>query len=308
MPDEKQEELAFSSPPLRENVDPNFGLDDVEETPVEETKVDDTPEEKTEDEQPSKISFEIDLEDIPGSLDKLFKEQPKVHNIFNTRVGQKAAAKHQPRIAELEAETQRLNYQIVQTEIAAMPDEAVKEKLGTDPAFRKRHDSLESAPADIAESRRRMQIASTIGTTLDTAVEQGLPYVVGEEILAEAGAGKFDVNEDGTTRSDAEALSAFTSRVMSAVRSNSAPIDPPSSEETKSPSKTVVKDTSSPDMKPGDRVTTNNTGKFTMDQVRSMDPPERLKHWPNDDDWERAIKAGDIQGIDSNTFSDVGIR
>lgn len=301
MPDEKQEELALSSPPLRENVDPEFGLDSSEETPTEETKVDDTPKEKTEEEQPSKVSFEIDLEDIPGSLDKLFQEQPKVHNIFNSRVGQKAAAKHQPRIAELETENQRLNFEIVQAEIAAMPDEAVKEKLSTDPAFRKRHDSLQDAPADIEARQAQQRVAATIADTLDTAVEQGLPTVVGDEILVDVGKGTFDVNSDGTKRTVSEALSAFTSHVMSAVRKHAAPIETSTDgDTTKSTSK--IQDSSSPDMKPSDRVTTNNTGKFTIEQVRLMDPIEKLNHWPNEGDWELAVRNGDISGLASETI------
>lgn len=305
MPDENQEELALSSPPIREDVDPNFGLEGGEETPIEEPKVDDSDEKTTEEEQPSKISFEIDLEDIHGSMDRLFQEQSKVHNFFNTRVGQKAAAQHQPRIAELEAETQRLNFQIVQAEIGGMTEEAITEKLGVDPAFRKRHDALEGAPADIAETQRKLQIAATIATTLDNAVEQGLPTAVGDEIILEAGKGVFDVNEDGTARTDAQALSAFTSRVMSAVREHAVPNKALVNEDTtKGTSK--IKDSSSPDMKPGDRVTTNNTGKFTAEQVQAMSPLERVEHWPKDGDWERAIRNGDISGIDSNTYSEVG--
>ena len=305
MPDETQEELALSSPPLRENVDPNFALDEGEKAPPEEDKVDDSGEEKTEEEQPSKISFEIDPEDIHGSLDKLFQEQPKVHNYFNTRVGQKAAAQHAPRIAELETELQRLNYQVVQTEVGTMSDEDVKEKLGTDPAFRQRHDSLEGAPADIQAREAQQRVKTTIADTLDHAVEQGLPMHIGEEILAEVGKGSFDKNTDGTARSTADALSAFTANVMSAVREHAAPVKIPADEDTtKSTSK--IKDSSSPDMKPGDRVTTNNLGKFTAEQVTAMTPLEKIEHWPNDGDWERAIRNGDITGIDSNTFSEVG--
>ncbi len=306
MPDEKQEELALSSPPLRENVDPDFGLDGSEETPTIESKVDDSGEKTAEEEQPSKVSFEIDLTDINGSLDRLFVEQPKVSNIFHTRVGQKAAAQHAPRIAELETENQKLNYRIVETEIGTMSDDDLKEKLGTDPAFRQRHDSLNGAPADIQAREAMLQVRETIGVTLDNATEQGLPLHIGDEILADVGKGVFDKNEDGTGRSTKDALSAFTKRVMSEVREHAAPVKTTADEDTtKGTSK--IKDSSSPDMRPGDRTTTNNTGTFTAEQVRVMTPMERIKHWPNDGDWERAIKNGDITGIDSNTFSEVGI-
>ncbi|KKL74843.1 hypothetical protein LCGC14_2060850, partial [marine sediment metagenome] len=116
---EDREELALSSPPLRENVDPNFALDEDQQIvePDEKKEEEAKSEDKESEKQPSKIQFEIDPEDVNGSLDKLFQEHPEVSNIFSTRVGQKAAAKHQPRIAELEIENQRLALEVTRTQI-----------------------------------------------------------------------------------------------------------------------------------------------------------------------------------------------
>ncbi|KKK49576.1 hypothetical protein LCGC14_3133660, partial [marine sediment metagenome] len=172
------------------------------------------------------------------------------------------------------------------------------------PEFRRRYDEVDNAPAVIASREAQRQVLTTINTTLNEAIEQGLPTEIGEQILKDVGEGKFDTDAQGNKVSTADALSAFTAHTMTAIRKHATQV-PPKEEETKTSPK-VVRDDASPDMRSGDRNSSKSQGKFTAEEVRQMTPLERLEHWPNDGDWEAAIRAGDISGIESNTFSEVG--
>ena len=253
------------------------------------------PEDTNDDEEESKqdklVTLALDPDDISGSLDRLMQENPKVLNVVNTLIGNKARNKYNPRIQELELELEGLRAQPRLDAVNNMPQEELAERL-KDPNFRREYNDTLSIPDVLAQKRQQTAVARRIAETIDQAQDAGLSTSSANSILERLANGEFDTDENGQPISD---ISVAMSNLNKAIYSEFS-VAPKSSNGSVADVSDAL-DTASPDVSSSSSSSSKSGVSFSIDQVNRMDPMEFERHFPQDDDFNQAVRDGRITGL-----------
>ena len=253
------------------------------------------PEDTNDDEEESKqdklVTLALDPDDISGSLDRLMQENPKVLNVVNTLIGNKARNKYNPRIQELELELEGLRAQPRLDAVNNMPQDELAERL-KDPDFRREYNDTLSIPDVLAQKRQQTAVARRIAETIDQAQDAGLSTSSANSILERLANGEFDTDENGQPISD---ISVAMSNLNKAIYSEFS-VAPKSSNGSVADVSDAL-DTASPDVSSSSSSSSKSGVSFSIDQVNRMDPMEFERHFPQDDDFNQAVRDGRITGL-----------
>lgn len=265
-------------------------------------------EEQQQETSANRVTFEFDLDDISGSIRRLQEANPQVANVINSMVGNKAKRQWEPRVQEAKLEAERYRRELELERLKAIPTEERNRRIATDADFANMVREIEQGP-DYEAQMRNLAATRRIFSTLQDAVDRGLPEEKAEEYLTRISQGEFDKDESGNDLDFESAMSRLhsslmdellTSRTAGGTGDSSRPPAQLESEAQASsanaePPPPVVRDSASPDISSGRSAAGGTT--FTVQQIRNMTPDEYLMHFPNDGDYEDAIRQGRIVGL-----------
>ena len=237
----------------------------------------------------------ISRKELAKEIERLRIEDSDFAQVYNRDIGNKAAQRYKPQIDSLSKQNDALALAIRQQEYRALTQEEVNAKFTTDPSFAKDYADVIHAPAPNLNTAPDVNAISAeaqsfVTSTLSMA-EQLLPQDKYEAIKAELAAGKYDADESGEPyhitqwREGAERLRADI------VRASRTEVITTPTPQVVTPSRT---DSATPDLSNGGGRGTQ-VQRFTIQQVREMDIEEKLRRWPNEGDFERAVDAGQVQ-------------
>lgn len=251
--------------------------------------------------EPEKIVLELDPDNIAGSFESFASTNPQASNVISSLMGNRAKLRYQPEIDRLNAQLEEQRLLVAQTQINAMSDEEVQQKLASDPTFRQQYDSVQNAGPALQQRQQQLGIAQTINNTLLSAMENGLPESKATEILENVRAGKFNTDEQGNNLGVDGSLDLFRNHVMAELRTSVSGVAPnPAGDDSSNagPSQPPI-DTATPDISPTSAASTPS--KRTMQEINSMTSEQLLEAFPGDEDLENAIRNGEIEGVSDET-------
>jgi len=281
--DNVNDNLDFEQPP---NLEPNNNDDEI---------IDETPDEVVEPKQDEVVTLALDPKDISGSLDKLMREQPDVLNVVNSLIGNKARNKYQPRISELELELEAIRAKDNRSFIDNMPADELAENLKS-PQFAEQYSQTMSAEDVLTSKRQQTAILNRIGATIDQAQTAGLSTVAANSIMERLSNGEFDTDGDGNMIEDAETAFANLNTAIYAAMRDGTQVVAPSTNRASIADVEATLDEATPDV--SSSGSTSSTGpSYSIDEVNKMNPLEFERVFPNDEDFDNAVKAGRITGL-----------
>lgn len=284
---------ALSNMPDVDNLDFIEGA-----TPVQQ------PEPPTSESQPDPVTFEINPNDIYGSIRKLADSDPKVANVLNSMVGMKARTEYEPRLQKTELELSRLRRELAQRDISAIPEAERAGRIANDPETRQK-DDLAKSPDNYPQQQEALRVRGTILSTLEGAINNGLSPERAEEFLKNLQEGTYDKDEQGNILSTEDSLRRLNNDVFKALP-RTAPVDntqqqapvntlPAPTQQQQAP----PRDSASPDLS---SQSSNIRGqRFTKTEIDRMTPDQFINTFPNDSDYEAAIRDGRVEGISQET-------
>lgn len=230
----------------------------------------------------------------------LQNDNPEFANAFNNSVGRKAKMKYDPIIASKDEQIASLNSRLRRSEISSMKPDEIEQKFQTDSQFAQEYASAVHEQPDVSSNRTeaaRMQ--STLTGIIDNAMTQGLSSAKADEFQEALRTGKYDKDNSGQPLSHwTEGMNLLQQDIYQELRTQSTtsdktvsnPIDGQSSQ-----------DNASPDMSGQSSHAASGRNKWSMEEINQFTPPQHLAAFPNEGDFERAIRAGEISGVSSET-------
>lgn len=254
----------------------------------------------------------LDPERYHQEILRLEAEDEKFRNAIRTRLGRQAAKEYKPKIADLEARLAEREAELAKVRQSTLTEDEIKERLLTDPEFRRQYDSK---PADPVQIRER----ATLELQRDEILENAERFLTKEEIapyVQAAAQGVFDWEFDANRRpirrlTPVESMTRFQSGINAAIQQKfsrppaqasapqqAAPPPPPPPQATQpevpaaveAPKANTALAQASPDLSTGN--STRVASQMTMAQVRSMNPPDLVRLFP--EGIAKAVESGKI--------------
>ena len=243
----------------------------------------------------------IDTRKWAEEMTRLEREDPRYKEIFHARIGQRAQRKYGPELQSWQQRYNDLQRSIQQEKIRAIPPADLGPQLAANPALAAQYaEAMRPAnPLELAQQN----FWGRINRSLTEAIENGLPDERAAELAKEVEEGKYgDVSVD-------EFFQEFGKNILGAVvearlgsgSSNSA--NPPST-----PTPTQASALQPPAVNPNllsgaptnGQASRGNKG-WTISQTEYQELLQRsdkfVERFPADDDWDKAISAGMIEGL-----------
>jgi len=279
-------------------------VEDVIVAPSDPTPPDNEPQ------APSRITFEIDPDDIYGSIRRLTESDPKVANVINSMVGMKARTQYEPKIRETQIQLERLQRERETNLVNSVPEKDRDARAGSDPAFAAMRDRVRQ-PDTTSAKEAALSVQRIVNQTLEAAINQGLSPDKAEEFLNKLTSGGYDNDAKGNPIGVESSLAMLNADIMTTVRS----VAPATraAVPAEGGSQAVVLPTATPPSPPRDSATpdmssssSGATGpRFTVAEIRVMTPDVFERHFPTEDDYERAIKERRISGISEDVINSL---
>ena len=296
--------LGFGEPPNLEPENPNEDIVNVDDNDSG-----DESSESSDDKKQEAVTLTLDPNDISGSLDRLMRDEPKVLNVVNTLIGNKARTKYNPRIQELEAELESIRGVQQRSKFEQIPQDELPERM-KDPDFARQYSDAMSSEEVLQAKRQAAAVSRRIGSIIDNAQDAGLSTQGANSIFERLQKGEFDHAEDGSPIMDVEtAIGNLNSAIYKEMLNQGA--TPAGSNldtnNSSSPDASVsdALDESTPDVSQGGSGTRTGGPTFSIDDINKMDPLTFETHFPNDDDYTNAIKEGRITGLSTEARSAI---
>lgn len=228
----------------------------------------------------------IKRSDFSGEIRRLVQDEPEFAQAFNSHVGQKARLRYQPRIDERDVQIQALREGAQSDAIRGMRPEDIQKKFAEDPDFARQYTNSvhpESSSAEgMADGARGRAAFSTL---LADALDAGLTAEQVQAIEKKATDGGYANDADGQVLTHwSEQLPLVSQDITAQVRGNIQPN-----------TKSTNKNTASPDVS-GGSSRRSGSAKWTKAQVDAMTPAEVLEAFPGENDFENAVRTGQISG------------
>ena len=264
-------------------LDSELGVDslDFQEDVQPETPATPTPEEPS---QPERITFEVDPNDIYGSIRSLSEKHPKVANVINSMVGMKARTQYEPKLQEAQLQLARYQRGEDQRVVAAVPEAQRGHKVLTDPKFKAAYERVE-APDTFDAQARSLEVQRTVLSLIGSAIDSGLSPDRAEDYLNKLRSGEYDKDAEGNILSFDDSIARLNRDVMSALRtgvSPQAPVTTPQEGQPESsppaqvaPSKPLI-DSASPDLSNSSSGARGQ--RYTAAEIKNMDPDTFIRH------------------------------
>ena len=257
--------------------------------------------------QPERRIIDLDSPNLYADIARWQNEDPRFSNQLNSLAGRHAARKYQPEMTKLQADLARANQRLQQLETQGMDEDAVKERLLKDPAFRSSYGKTEQIAPEVIELRG--QIESAIAMAEDS-VAGSLPPEVIQGFNSMLREGRFDAVRDArgqVTRqlSPQETLAWYGSALHQEaqkrnVKSEPAPPPPPppaAAVVAEEPIKTAPKaNTRLAQLSPDLTSSASQTGSARMawSDYQKLNPLEKMALYPTADDVQAARQRGDL--------------
>ena len=255
----------------------------------------------TSQEAESQYLITLDRRNLQQQLLDLVNQDPDAKQIYNRSVGNQAARRYQPRIAELEAERDAWKQLHKQSEYSKLTQEEVNQRFTTDPEFaaeyaRVIHSNVSEPNTEAVNEIAKQQLVNGVEFILQSGVSQGLTREDVTAIWGNIQQGAYDKDETGTDFPPsqwrevlANLQNDVTSRLVNkrtvTVPTEAPPIEPPVVTATRG-------DTASPDMSPsGARGVRTNS--MTMTEFKAL-PWEKQFEFIGDSSVEQAVTDGKI--------------
>ena len=245
----------------------------------------------------------IDKRMLAKEIDRLEREDQDFRSVYNSKIGHKAAKQYQPQIEQLQREKADIEREAFRTWVNAQSSEDITKRFNTDPQFAKAYaDLVHMTPQQIAIQKQaedmQRSVVQQVESILDSALERGLPEetveVFKKSVWQEA---KYD--EISKTQGMNAAIMALNRDIMDAlVTHHKQPVIPVSPNgNTPTPNSALLTgsaNTGSPaSRKPGVKYTREE-----VEKLQREDPRKFLQIFPGDDDFENAIRKGEISGYE----------
>lgn len=320
---ENEDNLALSSPEgLQETTTDT--PENQQETP-EQTSQEPSPEIPPE---TTDNFIRLDPDNLGRDISRLRQENQRFREVFNAIAGSATKSRYENQIQQLQLQLQQERLNSMRSMVSTMKPEDIEDRFQKDPNFAQQYTQLIHGNTDYTQAMLRQQVVGQIQNILGAAMERGLPPEKAAEFEQELKSGKYDREFEGGPEVtpgeslalmqrdiynylDASSSAANSSHASlpstepspvetkTTPEANSQPTEPP---QTQTPAPRAV-DTASPDLS-GQRTQTPPTGKqFTREEIASMTPEQMLEAFPNDGDWEKAIKDGRIEGYDPDQLA-----
>lgn len=249
----------------------------------------------------------LDPERYHQEIIRLEQEDEKFRNALRTKIGREAAKQYRPKLAELEARLAEREAELARVTQSTLTEDEIKDRLLSDPEFRRRFDSKPPDPNQIRETALLQQ-------QRDAILESAERFLTTEEIapyVQAAASGVWDHEFDAANRpirrlTPQESMARFatalntaiqqkhaksqvqTSAPVQAPKAASAPPPPPPAAPVavpeapaavEAPQPNVALAQANPDISSGNTI--RQTSQLTMAQVRDMSPPDLVRLFPN---------------------------
>lgn len=127
-------------------------------------------------------------------IESFIEENPQFRQVVNTYVGRKVAKEYKPRLDAAELKTAELEAERQQAIRASIPPEQLRERLATDPNFRREYDTPIVNPANI---RARNEFQAALDDATDSVADVASPVVI-ERLRGAIRAQEYDAEyQDG---------------------------------------------------------------------------------------------------------------
>lgn len=291
---------------LSEEQELTLSFEQTPESPNTEA-VQSQPDASNEAETSSLVDFQFDLNDIHGSIRRLQDQDPKIANVINSMVGEKAKRAWEPKLQQTQLELERLQRQLLEVEVNTIPEAERNQRIASDSEFAEKVNQLRDQP-DFDGRQAQLNTLQQIYSIVEEASERGLSEETIGTYYEKLREGQFDKDSEGNVLSFEASLNSFRralyDEVIESVRGTKAtpqeePQTPQEPQAPQEPARPIIQDSASPDMS-GNNSASRGT-KFTLNQIQAMNPDELLLHFPNDGDYERAIINGNIEGVSPET-------
>ena len=236
----------------------------------------------------------LDRRSLHQEISRLEREDKEFANAFNISVGNKAKLKYQPTIEEWKIRAEAAEQALRHSQIQSLPKEEQERRIAYDPQFaREWAEALHSQPRDVEQAIEDLRIKSAVENLYDQARSLGLSETTLKSYQDKVTNGSYDDPGHWTTgflRLQSELMGELAGIQVSKSPSGSAtipatnPAGPGANPKLAAPG---------PD---NSRGSGPGTTKWTKEQVDNMNPIEFLRHFPGEDDYENAIRAGLITG------------
>jgi hypothetical protein len=281
------------SNPLLEQTDEEFII------PAEETSTDESPStnvDGTLETTTDKNVIQIARDKFADDFERLMREDSDFAHQVSMRVGNKARERYHPQIEERERRIAYLESQLKAQEYSKIPEAELSQRLREDSNFRQEYDQVQKN----AQPPERVQLnplQEFLNITLADAFESGFTQEDLEVFKSNIEAQKYYNDELGNPYTEAEWQLAARSmkrdiESMTSARRVIQPTTQPTNVETPV-TPPAHRDTASPDMSNGGNRGSSRAA-YTLDQVRNMDHETRIKLWPTDAAYDKAIEDGTI--------------
>ena len=263
-----------------------------------------TPEITTpESEDDSQHYIRIDKRMLAKEIDRLEREDQDFRSVYNSKIGHKAAKQYQPQIEQLQSKLIETEREAFRTWVNSQSSEDITKRFNSDPQFAKAYaDLVHMTPQQIAIQKQaedqQRSVVQQVDSIFDAALERGLPEETVESfkkaVWQEA---KYD--EISKTQGMNAAIMALNKDIMDALIN-----------QHKQPSANGATTTPAPASNPALLSGSANTGnassrkpgvKHTREEVENLqrsDPKKFLQLFPGDDDFENAIRKGELSGYE----------
>ncbi len=313
---ENETDLSLASPPGMSTGEPaDTDLESLGED-AEDTGTDGgTKEAEKQGAESEDNSIRLDKTNFSGEISRLMREQPEFKQAFDSHVGQKAKTRFDPLLAAKDVEISRLQDQVRTAEISGMKPEDVQSKFDSDPEFAREYARLVHPDGSANQAVELANMRAAFSALMDTAMEQGLPPEQVKEIEENATKGEYEVDSSGTKLPRwSQQMPLVQADIYSRLaKLRQAPADDKAdkteankssdggSNDKVAATKPEAKTDARPDMSGGSSRGASQAV-YTKAQVDAMNPAELLEAFPGEGDFEKAARAGKIEGLSAETL------
>lgn len=167
---------------------------------------------------PSEEDFiKLNAKELYPEILRLERENEDFKRVFNTRLGNKAAAQYKPLIQEKEREIEELKKELRRREISSMSEQDIEAKFQSDANFAREYTELvHSQPSTSSPIDETPIIVAAINDALDLARSYGVLETSITEIQNKAAQGGYDIEGEpwqmSLSRMNRDIVSKITSK------------------------------------------------------------------------------------------------
>lgn len=292
MTNQQDPELAFGTPPLQEGIiDPL--LDESTNTDEDGGPKDDKTGALNDEDF---IVVRLPKDKIGSALADAAREHKELNQAINSLAGTRVAREARSKVEALELELATIRRQKDEADIKSMGPEDLDSKYRTDPEFRSKVDALNQPAPSINP------VKQAIDAAFQESIEMwGLDEFEVAEVEQMITGGKFDTNAEGVVIAPSDAIRNIRQELYNRSVAKKSP---------KAPEPQVIIPPKQPDQAKPDMAPMGNgagTTTWTWEQVRRMNPDERIAAFPDEASWENAIRAGRVTGLSPEVKAAYGV-